>query len=370
MKKELVTIATHSFERSELLKTLLEDRGIPVVVERVNLLGGTFQGGERIKVFEEDAEQAMKIVERAYSRMTEQEPSPIEKRKEVRLLVPIDFERDLSSVYDLAFQLASQTGGKIMFLHVYYSPLLASMTFHHSFSYGAELDSSMQEIRSKAEMQMQSLMQELSEKIENGSYPKVHIESTLLGGIAEDEIVSFSEEYQPNVILMNHSTEENNTIGSVSAEVMARVDTPVFIIPAKSKSIDFNRPIHLMFLTNFEEKDFTSFDKLQRILSPFDIVYSLVHFSPVEQENTWDEALIKGMKEIIQSRYGKEKHINTFIEPSSDLPESVEKYVKEKHVNVIAMTTRKRNLLVQLFHPSLTRKVLFYGNKPLLAFHS
>ena len=48
----------------------------------------------------------------------------------------------------------------------------------------------------------------------------------------------------------------------------------------------------------------------------------------------------------------------------------IEDFVQERSVDVIAMTTHHRNLLTKLYHPSLTRKILFQTEIPLLVFHA
>jgi nucleotide-binding universal stress UspA family protein len=60
-----------------------------------------------------------------------------------------------------------------------------------------------------------------------------------------------------------------------------------------------------------------------------------------------------------------------FAEVSSvDIFEGITTYIADHHVDMVAMLTRKRNLLERIFHKSMTRKMAYHTHIPLLAFHN
>lgn len=370
MEKKLVTVATHSFERAELLRTLLESEGIQVITERVNLLGGTFKGGERIRVMESDLERAMKLVESAYYQMVRDEHVPMRKRGGVRILIPLDFKRDVQDLCQMGFDLAAKTNGSLMFVHVYYSPIVTGMPFSNSFAYDVDLAGSVREIAEEAKVKMETFVAGLRTQIKAGKYPEIPINFELLGGLAEDEIIAFCEEYRPHTILMKCSErKEGDRLGSVAAEVMSRASVPVFALPGGNINLNIQKKIHLMYLTHFDEHDFVSFDKLMRFLSPFDICFSLVHFSKKEDDRL-DSLRLQGMKEAFIKRYGSNCEVDTHIEIVADVACAIEKFVKDKGIDVVSFTTKRRNVFARFFLSGLSDEMIARAKIPSLVFHS
>ena len=64
-----------------------------------------------------------------------------------------------------------------------------------------------------------------------------------------------------------------------------------------------------------------------------------------------------------------EQNIECGILETTDVLQGMENFVREKEIDVLAVTTRKRNFLEKLFKPSATKKFLFQTQIPLLVFH-
>jgi hypothetical protein len=48
----------------------------------------------------------------------------------------------------------------------------------------------------------------------------------------------------------------------------------------------------------------------------------------------------------------------------------IEKYIIDKEIDIIAVTSHKRNIITSLLKPSLTKELLFRLSIPMLIFHS
>ena len=53
-----------------------------------------------------------------------------------------------------------------------------------------------------------------------------------------------------------------------------------------------------------------------------------------------------------------------------DLLLAIEKFVRDEHIDVIALSTYRRNILARMFNPSIARKMLFHTDTPLLVMHA
>ena len=53
-----------------------------------------------------------------------------------------------------------------------------------------------------------------------------------------------------------------------------------------------------------------------------------------------------------------------------DLLLAIEKFVRDEHIDILAFSTYRRNILARMFSPSLARRMLFHTNTPLLVMHA
>ena len=60
---KLVTLAIHTFEKAQILKSMLENAGIPVVLTNVNQLIPSVSAGVRVKINQADLVRALDIIE-------------------------------------------------------------------------------------------------------------------------------------------------------------------------------------------------------------------------------------------------------------------------------------------------------------------
>jgi hypothetical protein len=104
------------------------------------------------------------------------------------------------------------------------------------------------------------------------------------------------------------------------------------------------------------------------ILYPFDIKVICAHVG--QHPNTdWDTAKLNGMKDVLKEKYRTEEFDCRLIEGNNTL-NSLEQFIKDEKVDILSLTTHKRNMISRLFNPSLARKMAFHTTTPLLIFHA
>ena len=47
-----------------------------------------------------------------------------------------------------------------------------------------------------------------------------------------------------------------------------------------------------------------------------------------------------------------------------------DKFIHENNIDIISLTTHKRNIFARLFNPSIARKMVFHTETPMLVFHA
>ena len=125
MEDKLVTLAIHTFEKAQILKTLLETEGIEVCLNNVNQIQPVVSAGVRVRIKESDLPHALRIIEDSKC-LEEGEDLSEEGEKKVKVLIPIDFSDYSMKACDLGFNYASKMGAEVMLMHAYFSPYFPS----------------------------------------------------------------------------------------------------------------------------------------------------------------------------------------------------------------------------------------------------
>jgi len=372
MEEHFVTIAIHNYQRAEILRTRLEAEGIKCYLKNVNLIHSSISGGVKVRVNSSDLEKALRIVEKMSEqfRQDEKESDETDYKNVQKILVPIDFSDYSVNACRYAIGLAERLNADIKLLHVYYNPIINSMPLTDTYYYQVNMDEIIREIEVRAKENMESFYNDLMEKIERDNIEGVKLDYELISGIASDEIISKSEEYQPEVIIIGtrgRGERENDLIGSVTAKIIEDAQRPVLVIPEDSIYQGI-ATINIMYATDFDESDYQALRKLMSITAPFDIRLHCVHVG-THDSNLWDKVKMDSLKGKLKEQYS-DYEIECSIIEEEDFLKGVQEFVRAKNIDIISMVTHKRNLISKLFNPSRAKKLLFHTNIPFLVFHS
>lgn len=368
MKDRLITVATHTYEKAQLIKMELEAAGIECFLKNINLIQGAFTGGVKVRIHENELDKALEIIEQIneslFSFKKENKPDRV-------VLLPVDFSEHSNKACLFGIDVGAHLNAKVILFHTFFSPLINTLPFSETFSYDINVDKTLKEIREKADQDMAKLIKKLKKKMESGEIPKVKLYKIIREGVPEEEIISYSKHKPPLVIIMGTrglNKKNSDLIGSVTAEVLERAKVPVLAIPEECPHNQLKKIHNLGYVTKFDQYDFEAIDRLMNIVGKLDVEVHCVHVGR-KGENPWDEVKLKGMADYMEEKYpGKPIKCN-FIE-GVDIALEMEKFVQEQKIDIIALNTHKRSIFARLFNPGLARKMLFHTKTPLLVFHT
>lgn len=372
MEDKLVTLAIHTFEKAQILKTILETEGIEVYIHNVNLIQPVVSAGVRVRIKESDLPHALRVIEDSQWLKEDDKVIISDSDQRKKILIPIDFSEYSIKACEIGINYADTIGAEVMILHAYFSPFFPSaIPIADSLTYQVNEEESVQNILKRVKTDMENICTLINRKMELGEIPKVVYDYVLKEGLPEEEIVAYSKEYRPTLVVMGtrgKSQKDLDLIGSVTGEVIEMNKVPVLAIPENISYNNLNVIRNIAFATSFDQKDLVAFDKFVELIQGFNDIQ--VHiFNISTSKNEWNEIRLTGVVEYFRKQYPKISISYTVLD-DGDLLLSIEKFVRNKEIEMIALGANRRGVLARIFNPSIARKMLFHTDTPLLVIHT
>ncbi len=368
MEENLITIVTLPFSKAQILKMRLESEKIECNLEEINLIEGAAGSSVRVKILEKDIKQALPVLEDLLGAKPFVEEVKAEK-KERHILVPIDFSVQSEKACKMAVNIAGMVNVKLILIHCYINPLIHSIPFSDIYAYDSSLLARMEYSEENANKDFQEFVTKMANEIGKEKWKSVSPEFIIKSGYPEDDILAFAQKQLSQLIVMGSAGKHApyGTLGSIAADIMYNATMPVMIVPEDTPENILDNFSNVLYATNFDEKDFISVDKLMLLLNPFNIKLKCIHVGQPDGDY-WYMARLEGMKDVLHEKY-KGSEFECHLITGTDILESIEKYIKEEKIDIISLTTHKRNMITRLFNPSLAKRMIFHTQTPLLIFH-
>lgn len=273
------------------------------------------------------------------------------------ILFPTDFSACANNAYRYALKLAETVGANILTLHItspiqpglsYPSGTLKDLRAQHQADAFAEyrkeapLMDPTNVLHRPTEVEVRHLLRESSE-----------VAPTILD-IAKKEAVDW--------IVMGTkgaSGIKEMVIGSNTARVLEEAECPVLAVPENAKYHGIRK---MIYATNFEwmEENY-----MMKVVDLATLLGAELHFLHVNMTHTY-RASAK-MQEWKNLLYGKDNIYFEIIEGLNlEVVQSLEKYVQENEVDLLAMLTHKKDFWERILNISYTQKMCFHTEVPLL----
>ncbi len=367
----LITLAIHTYNRAQFLKTILENEGISVTLQNVNLENPVVSSGIRVRIFESDLPLALRIVENIELFTSD---GKTDSNTTHQILVPVDFSPHSVIAADYAFHFAEKHNASIVILHTYLDPvtlgsnlqLTDTLTFDDSEAAmeQAEVDSI---IDHEAEKQMERFVKQLREKVKSGEIPPVKFRTEIREGVPEDVIAEMASEIHPILIVMGTrgaGKKERELVGSVTAEVLDTCRFSVFTVP-ESTSVDKLKNIsEVLLLSSLDQEDILALDTLYRLFPLAQFNVTLVSM-PSRKHPDGDPDAQHSLIEYCRRHY-EGFTFNSDSVKKDTLVNDFERICSALSPQLIVVPNRKKNIFARLFNPGIAHKLLFHTDVPMM----
>ncbi len=374
MSKKLVTVARFAYlHRAYLIKGWLDSAGIENCIVNHGLsyvISTQAENQIEIQVYEEDVENALSIIDNLSEKYGPEFQEPDQMISSIRnILVPVDFSENSLNAARYALHVAQQKNAKITLVHAYFNPVTNPLCYDNFYTFPSNVADALREIEETAHLKMQEILVKLKYYMDDKSISGIVPDIKLIGGIAEEAVLELAQAGSYDLIVLGSKGKSISDywFGSFALNIMEKAKVPVLAIPeeARYKDTGFKK---LMYATDFDKSDGMAIRKLLNIARPLDVRIYVVHID-VSSENPF----INYDLEHFKDKYiGQIENIdmNFDLIQNPNLIKGIENYILDKQIDILSVTTHKRNLITALIKPSIAKELLFEIKIPLLVFHS
>ncbi len=276
-----------------------------------------------------------------------------------KILVPTDFSPSSLKALDFAVQIAKGSKAEIVLIHACTEMLDTEMKSNRAM-YTAYNDAKSDKARAQLSM--------IKESIENAE--QVMVTTKVYEGSVDETILQVTEDTHADLTIMGTLGKAgmNETLfGSVSASMIGKTTVPLLIVPPLS---EWKIPKKLLLVVNHfkaEEENTAALFQLAQLFNASVYIGFFTEDYSDESELTADQTqTILDYRQNLETKYPRTT-IRAFHIGGHLFKETIEDYIEQQHIDVVAMVTHKRTFLQGLFHPSMTKRMSYTSHIPLLA---
>lgn len=360
-----ITIAIHTYERALALKSLLENEGVAVELNNVNLEVPGFSSGVRVRIPEDDLPHALRIIEDR-----ELFGTPGTAPSSHTILVPVDMSETSFNAATVAARLAAAHKDDLVLLYSYIDPYIAgNMQLTDQLTYELGDAGAHEQLVESARKLMAHFADRLRAAMKRGDVPVVKFKYEVVEGVPEDAIVDFAKLDTPRLIVMGTRSaerKESDMIGSVTAEVLDEGRFTVFTVPEPVNIADTLHPKNILFFSNLDQNDIIAMDALYRLFAHDEASVTIVHIPSKRRfsDSSTDKAL-RRLSDYCRDNFSHYHFVSVPVNQSEGAAEFA-KLQQKHHFDLIVIPNRRRNAFSRLFNPGLAHKILFQTDIPML----
>ncbi len=366
MDEKLITLASLPYSKAEILHSLLESEEIECILENIDFLQNAMDTGVRIRILENDAQRAFPILEKMLGKIS---TDPM--KRENYVLVPVDFSEYSLKASLIGFDIAEKLGAQMVMYHSSPRPEVLTIPYSDVIVYDSALFLNYEMTEKLTNDRFEVFLNKLTASIDPMRWEKARPEYIVKIGEVDDDILSYIQLHPPKMVVMGirgEDAQSGDLIGTTTAGVIFNTKVPVFAIPENTPDNWLKNFKTVAYATNFEAHDFIALDRLLKLVRPFDCTVICLHVNQ-GKHGELDEAMLEGMREALCEKYPGAAFECRLIN-GKNLPDTIDRFIQENQIDVLALTTHRRNLLTQFFNPSIAREMVLHSETPILVFHA
>jgi nucleotide-binding universal stress UspA family protein len=275
-----------------------------------------------------------------------------------KLVVCTDFSPCSDKALDYAVHLARENGAEIVLLNCFFIANSPSITS----PYRGVMD----DVISETERQIVSQAKERLKKYEHTFYldseVAVKITPMAKNGITEEIIIEIAAAEKADMLVLGAKGANAISrlfLGSVTSSILSeKLPCPLLAVPEDAQYEGIKK---IVFASRFDESEFKVIDQLLEFATEFEAEITCLNVS--SPDGKADETKLRERYFFTPLSLMNYKQI-----PSAKVEKALDDYLQDSSADVLAMLTRERSFVEQVFTHSHTRKMLFHTKTPMLIY--
>lgn len=273
-----------------------------------------------------------------------------------KILFPTDFSEAATNAFIYALELAKIVKGELILLHTFELPLADNVFY--PINYKETFDT----VELSKFEQFKEELPKLRAVAEERNLGHISMSHRLMEGFLIPNIKECIENEKINFVVMGTAGAKGCKelfISTNTGDVISAIPIPVLSVPVKAK---FEKIETIGFTTRFREKDKVALKQAIDIAKKTNAKIKCLHVKTHETESI--DAIIEDWKNQF-----KNDPVRFYIIPSDDVKETILDFITSQEIDVLTMITYKRNFFESLFNSSLTKKMSYKSEIPILVLH-
>lgn len=273
------------------------------------------------------------------------------------IVVPTDFSSTSKGAYYFALELAHHNNLGLKIIHFYLPEVDPAFPYYSAPSAGYLIEKS-----------------ELLAKFKNHTQPpnkggiatSVQVETELIEGLPSEGIEKLSLDPNVDLLVMGTTGEGgimNKLFGSVSTHVAQKAHCPVLLIPNGAK---FNGFQNVLYASNYQAADEIM---LRQVIHFSNLLESTIHFVHVSEKYSPEDTIKEMNFEQLFQKESPPPKINVATIENKTVFDALNQYCSENDIDLLVMATSHRNFIENIFHKSMTKRMILTTRVPLLIMH-
>ena len=268
------------------------------------------------------------------------------------ILVPFSFSEYSFQAGRIAFYWAEKMNASLLFLHI-----------------------TTQKDTSLLELEVDKVKTQYIKEIEESNLPDISFEFHLKQGVTEDVIKQYDKKLHPVLVIMgtrDKKQKQADLIGSVTAEVMEQIKTPVLAIPNEIFLKPLERIKNIAIATSLGKHYLQNYDKGMQFFKEFTGNIHLLHVIEMDEINhkeNYDDKQQK-MQDLLEKAriaYPNANITPKFIEATQSRARELNFFAEINKTDLIVVKKSNRMwLLNKLLFASTAQNLVFHAETALL----
>ncbi|HKO78092.1 MAG TPA: universal stress protein [Flavobacterium sp.] len=273
-----------------------------------------------------------------------------------KILFPTDFSEVSKNAFIYALKLADAIDAEIITLHVYEldSPAYLDVSIYLQDIYEYEELSDFENYKDEIPV--------LRKIAEENNLGHIKMSNVLIHGYLVKEVIEISKKENIDFIVLGtkgvtHLQEV--FLGTVATKIMNESNITVLAIPDKCSYMPIEK---ILFSTRFHMDDI---EPLKKIVALANVFHSHIDCLNIKPPHTvYKDDFVVDFKNVFE---GQNIEFHSVL--GNDIEGIILNFIEQNKINMVAIHERHRGFFEKLFQVSLSKKLTFHINIPILSVH-